>query len=79
MKLKGKTRLKVAIWTLVANFIVYIIGIIYKADLTSLGVGLATINAPILVYILGETFRPSFSSTSYHAIETKNTKIENEQ
>jgi len=59
MKIKGKTRLRVAIWTLIANFIVYIIGIIYKSDLTSLGVGLAAINTPILVYILGETFRPS--------------------
>jgi hypothetical protein len=52
-------RLKYASRVLLANFALFVIGMILKSDLSDLGTGLSLINAPLYVYILGETFRKS--------------------
>jgi hypothetical protein len=43
----------------VANFAIFILGVIKGADLTSLGTGLALVNTPLYAYIWGDSYRPS--------------------
>ena len=52
-------RLKFAIIAMVANFLIFGIGIFMGTDLAALGTGLALMNAPMYSYIFGETMRPS--------------------
>lgn len=56
-------RLKFAIYTMIANFIIFGLGIFMGTDLAALGTGLALINAPAYSYIFGETIRPSIKPT----------------
>ena len=55
----GKTRVKLTITCLAANFIIAGIGLYLKADLSDLGTGLALLNGPLYAYILGQSIRPS--------------------
>lgn len=57
-------RFKFAIFAMIANFIIFGIGIFIGSDLTGLGTGLALINAPLYGYIFGETVRPSNTKPS---------------
>jgi hypothetical protein len=52
-------RLKIALFTLGLNFIVFILGVTMKSDLSDLGTGLALLNSPVLMYILGDSIRRS--------------------
>jgi hypothetical protein len=55
----GKTRAKLTICCLIANFIIVLIGILHDADISDLGTGLALLNSPLYIYILGQSIRPS--------------------
>jgi len=44
---------------LTINFIIFIVGMIMKSDLTALGTGLSLVNAPLYAYIIGQTIRKS--------------------
>lgn len=57
--LSKSKRLRLTWFALACNFILFGIGIIKSADLTSLGSGLAMLNAPLYAYIWGESIRPS--------------------
>jgi len=52
-------RLHITIYALIANFLIFGLGIFMGTDLAALGTGLALINAPLYGYIFGETIRPS--------------------
>jgi hypothetical protein len=54
-----KTRLKLTICSLIANFIIVVIGLLHEASITDLGTGLALLNAPLYAFLLAETIRPS--------------------
>lgn len=55
----GKTRAKITVSCLIANFSIVVLGLFLKADISDLGTGLALINGPLYVYILGQSIRPS--------------------
>jgi len=56
-----KSRAKLTICCLIANFTMVIIGLLHEANITDLGTGLALLNSPLYVYILAESLRPSKS------------------
>jgi len=55
----GRSRAKLTIACLIANFAIAIVGIILKSDMSDIGTGLALLNAPLYTYILGQSIRPS--------------------
>jgi hypothetical protein len=55
----GKTRAKLTVCCLIANFALAGLGIIMKSSITDLGTGLALLNSPLYVYILAQSIRPS--------------------
>ena len=55
----GRTRLKMCVAAFVINSVIFLTGMIMKADLTALGAGLSMVNVPVISYVVGETKRES--------------------
>jgi hypothetical protein len=55
----GRTRAKLTVVCLTANFLIAILGLILKSDMSDLGTGLSLLNSPLYIYILGQSIRPS--------------------
>lgn len=55
----NKTRVKITIACLAANFLIAAYGVHKGTDMSDLGTGLAMLNGPLYIYILGESIRPS--------------------
>ena len=59
MKLPKSKRLRFSIAVIIANFIIGVIGILYGANLLTLGAFLSLSNSPLYIYVLGDSYRPS--------------------
>lgn len=64
-------RFRITMCVLVANFILFGIGIFKGTDLISIGTGLAMLNTPLYGYLWGETNRPSGLKKDGHEEITK--------
>lgn len=51
------TRLRFAIYVIIANFAFGIFGVLFGVNLVSLGTFLSLSNAPLYIYILGRSYR----------------------
>jgi len=55
----GKSRAKLTILCLATNYLIVVVGLFLKSDISDLGTGLALLNSPLYIYILGQSIRPS--------------------
>lgn len=72
-------RMKIALLTLVVNYILFAIGIFKGVDFSDLGAGLALVNTPVLTFLIGESIRPTGytstqTTTRSTAVDTGDTK-----
>jgi hypothetical protein len=72
-------RMKIMLFSMGVNYLLFTIGIFKGVDFSDLGAGLALVNTPIVTWIIGESIRPTQAPNTTYSSTSTQTSIKTDE